>query len=286
MLGELERRGLEKPAGWENWFTGMEDPKVLFGMVSQSRNIDALAARFGRAGLPEDAATREATLAFRKCGSQLLSNASFQLALGLFATLIALIAVLLGQTLLEDLAWVPIILVPIWLHSLSNYRQGRIYLLQAAVNGKLDGTMNPALRSWIWEGLIRHLKGSLHARVIGSFWVLGVILAVAWPRIEEALDPNILRGTVRDTSVMEGHLHLHLSKNHPRNSVAIPLSEFSHEISSVGAASDSAALVTMLLHLGSRYKGERIRAQGKPMKREDGSTCVFVAQLVDIRFVE
>lgn len=114
-------------------------------------------------------------------------------------------------------------------------------------------------------------------------------IAVGWvalPRIRDALDPNTVRGTVRDTTIHQGYVILFFSKNRPSDGVAIPIQEFSEDLIVAVASKDSADAVSRLLNLGSRYDGQTIVATGKLAKQEDGSRIIGVKSLRDIRFIE
>ncbi len=262
------------------------DPKVLLQLVSDSEDVDALAVKLIDLGLSDDAAAREASRAFQKCGERVLEKAAFQLLLSLFVGFSGVSAVVLGLVSVAELGWAPLFPLMILFLGFSNYRQGRVYLGKVFGEAKLEEPNKPGGGSWIWTRFKGHLQENFRARVVGALCVLGTLGVLAWPRVEEALDPNILRGTVRDSSVGDGYIYLYFSKNSPRDAVAVPLSEFRRELLRAGVGNSDAMFANPFLSLGSHYKGERIVARGRAVKQADGSTCVFIGRLMDIRFIE
>ncbi len=92
------------------------------------------------------------------------------------------------------------------------------------------------------------------------------------------MDPDFIRGVVRDSSIENGYIFLHFKKSLPRDSIAIPAREFSREILLAVALNDSGGL----LKIGSKYQGEFVVAHGKAVKIANGTRIVYVEKLTDV----
>jgi len=119
-----------------------------------------------------------------------------------------------------------------------------------------------------------------------SFVYGGTVGKAAWSWVSEAFSGNTIAGTIREVDRNSGYVIFYISRNKPADGVAVPMSAFKTDLLVAAAIGEDRAFLAVLLTLGEKYQGERIRVKGKKVKQSDGSYLIFVSSMRDITFVE